>query len=879
MTIGFQLNVEGKVKSSSEQVSVNPKEFNFSQVFSNLNEQTVYSPRNSKKQVEEFKVGLFSFDKVNLTDSLNLQKVKNGQEFSVHQNNVLVKAIEKPSSIKEPDNFVFIKGKVTAMSGQPLVSATINLQKLKLSTLTNEQGRFLLKVKPGLYIIKISYIGYRPQIVNFNTDSISKSELIIRLEPLERFLGEVSVSGVKKKSATATRSLIQIQDIPQAIVVIGQKVIQQQGAFDLTTITRNISGLTYTGNYAGGGSYEFFSARGFNLTNSQNFRWNGQMIWNLGNLYDENVEQVEFLKGPTSILFGDVSPGGVLNFVSKKPLHEFYARLDVKIGQWGLIRPALDISSPLNKSKTLRFRLNTSYEHSNSFRNYVKENRFLLAPTLSWDINPNLSVTVEAVVRNSSSTDDAGLVSPNGTVSGLSHLSPHLYLGEPSRKYLFNDRSFFSTFSWNLAKNWRLRMVNFFGYTKNRPFGIWPYQPDSLGRSARQQYGYYQFLRNTSTSLDIMGTFYSGKIKHNVVAGFDFQSTHFRYTSEGFLTPFDTINIFHPIFGVTPNILPSTKYLPYIAILSRVGFYAQDQLMFLNERLHLLVGIRIGRTSQGNHYYQDELAGTPYVGLKDNIIRKNVFTPRVGLVFKPQESLSLYASYSKGYEINSPDLTAQNGAQFINPPPTLSSQIEFGVKSSMLGDKLGLSLTFFQIDKHNPYGYTYPLDSTGAVDYNKYFIYYKGHHRSRGIELDADGKINNVFSVTAGAAYTRAYVIEDPSYAKGNLLPNVPRFSGNIWINYNAIGKLKGFSLGSGIFYKGKFFSTLDNNPNLIIPANYTLDVSTGYKWRQFSAQLNITNITNRISYLNPWAFVIYDVQPLRRGVLSLSYIFSKPKK
>lgn len=878
---GAQTSIDDRFKrvegvNLTKLVNLNLDESNLFQVISGLDQQSDHTFSYSKEQLEEIPVPRIRFVKTPLGAALNKLRNRYGMVYSVQDNIISVRS-PLPADIRiKRVVTLLVRGRVLSSSGQPLSSATVSLGKSAISTLTDDLGRFLIKVNPGVYIIHISYIGYKPITASLNTDSLSGRELTFRMDPVERSLAEVSVSGVKKKSAIATRSLMQIQDIPQSIVVMGQKVIQQQGAFDLTTITRNISGLTYTGNYSGAGSYEFFNARGFDLTGAQNYRWNGQMIWNLGNLYADNVEQVEFLKGPTSILFGDVSPGGVLNFVSKKPLREFYGRVDLKVGQWGLVRPALDFSGPLNKSRTLRFRLNASYEQSNSFRRYVNEKRILFAPTLVWDITPNLSVTVEAVVRNSSSTDDSGLVSPDGTVSGLKRLSPSLYLGEPSRRYLFHDQSYFSTFSYNLGSSWRLRMVNFFGYTKNRPFGIWPSQPDSTGQSARQQYGYHQFLRNTSTSIDIMGSFFTGKVKHNIVAGIDFQSTHYRYTSQGNLTPFDTINIFHPVFGVTPNIPPPTKYLPILSILSRAGFYAQDQILFLDEKVHLLLGIRAGRTSQGNHFYQDELAGSGYEGSKDQIIRKNVITPRIGLVFKPQQYLSLYASYSKGYEINSPDLTALNSAQYLNPPPTYSSQIELGAKASLFEDRFGLTLALFQIDKHDPYGYTYGKDSTGAVDYNKYYIFYQGHHRSQGIELDADGKVSKSFSITAGAAYTHAYVISSPAYSRGNLLANVPRFSGNIWLNYDGIGKLKGLSLGSGLFYKGKFFSTLDNSASLIIPANYTLDVSAGYRWKRFGAQLNISNLTNRVSYLNPWAFVLYDVQPLRRAVLSLNYTFSK---
>ncbi len=201
-------------------------------------------------------------------------------------------------------------------------------------------------------------------------------------------LQDVTITGIKVKTATATKTLLKVQDIPQAISVIGQKEMREQAAFDLTTIARNISGLNFTGSYSGTGSSQFFNARGFDLNDAQNYRWNGMMIWNWGNNYEDNIERVEFLKGPTSILYGDVTPGGVLNFVTKKPQHEFMANVNLKTGSWGLIRPSFDVTGPLNAKRTLRYRLNSTFQYSNSFRDQVSMRKEFISPSIAWDITP-----------------------------------------------------------------------------------------------------------------------------------------------------------------------------------------------------------------------------------------------------------------------------------------------------------------------------------------------------------------------------------------------------------------------------------------------------------------------------------------------------------
>lgn len=771
-----------------------------------------------------------------------------------------------------------ITGKIIDENGIAMPYVTLFLDGTPWGTVTNEQGIYLLKVPVGTYKVIGKFLGYTDYAADVSIAEDRIATLDIKMTENLGELGEIVVSGVKVKSATATRILMEIQDIPQSIVVLGQKTIEQQAAFDLTTITRNMSGINFTGNYSGAGSYQFFNARGFDLVNSQNFRWNGMMIWNLGNNYADNIEQVEFLKGPSSILFGDVAPGGVMNFSTKKPLADFYLKTELRLGEWNLFRPAMDVSGPITKSKNVRYRLNTSYEKSNSFRDFVTSERFMIAPALTWDITPKLSFNTEAVIKRSSATDDAGLVSPDGTVEGLDQLAPSLYLGEPSMKYEYEDNNYFANLTYQISQNWRIRAVGFYGYTENKPLGLWFDPPNTDGDFVRNQYGYHQWLKNNSLSADASGTFYTGSVKHNILIGSEYQSTHFRYTNEGYLSEFGVNNINNPVYGVTPVVEPGKEmYLPFISRIRRYGIYFQDQVMLMQEKLHVLIGFRYGNTQQGNDYLENELQGTDYEGYTDDLVDGNVLSPRIGLVYKPMTWASIYGSYSQGYEINSPDLFALNYAEFSTPPATTSSQFEFGTKANLFKEKLGLTLSLFQIDKKDPYGFVY-LDPINP-NFDEYNVYYDGHHRSQGIEIDMDGKIIPQLSLTMGAAYTRTKVVEDPGYPSGNQLPNAPKFTGNVWLNYEPTDKLKGFSAGFGAFFKDKFFSGINNDRDLEIPASYTMDVALGYKYKQFGVQLNVSNLTNQVNYSNPWIFNLFEVRPLRRAVVTLTYKLDKKSK
>jgi len=183
-----------------------------------------------------------------------------------------------------------------------------------------------------------------------------------------------------------------------------------------------------------------------------------------------------------------------------------------------------------------------------------------------------------------------------------------------------------------------------------------------------------------------------------------------------------------------------------------------------------------------------------------------------------------------------------------------------------------MTLSLFQINKHNPYGYVY-LDPINP-NYDEYNVYYDGHQRSEGIEIDAQGIVLPSVSVTAGASFNRTKVIFDPGYSEGNLLPNAPKVAANICLYYHPDKWLKGLSLGSGLFYKGRYFSGITNDPHLQIPGNYTWDMALGYNLKNYELQVNAMNLTNRISYLNPWQFNLFDVKPLRQIIITLNYKF-----
>jgi iron complex outermembrane receptor protein len=208
-------------------------------------------------------------------------------------------------------------------------------------------------------------------------------------------------------ASTATRTDTPLRDIPQSIQVVPQEVIEDQQLTRLDEALRNVSGVTYRGDVQGRG--EEFTIRGFDNVPilRDGFRRYGSF-----ESFPEvaNLERIEVLKGPASILYGEIQPGGLINLVSKKPLAEPSYEAELQVGNWGFVRPRIDISELLTDDGRLRYRLNALYSTGESFRGFDQEDkRFFIAPVVSWKISDRTDLTVSLEYTDDKRPVDLGL--------------------------------------------------------------------------------------------------------------------------------------------------------------------------------------------------------------------------------------------------------------------------------------------------------------------------------------------------------------------------------------------------------------------------------------------------------------------------------------
>ena len=613
-------------------------------------------------------------------------------------------------------------------------------------------------------------------------------------------------------ASTATRTDTPIRDIPASIQVVPREVIEDQGATNVREILRNVSGVTFS--TASGGRGEQFIIRGFTAERFRNgFRddfFSARTQTELA-----NIDRVEVLKGPASVLFGRAEPSGIINFVTKQPLLDPYYELSFTAGDFSFYRPTLDFSGPLTADESLAYRLNVAYENAGSFRDGVQTERFFIAPTLTWQISSDTELTLEFSYLDDARPVDRGLVVLSD--DEVADIPISTYLGDPepkedfgeTRTELYLDHRFNPNLSLRSALRYTVATESGPGATlqitgpseDDRNFPVEDFRGD-------------QFYETFSFQNDLIGKFNTGSVKHTVLFGLEYTR---RFNSfEGASRSAGTIDIFNPSTDFTFG--PFEPFDPSEDRDNSFGIYLQDQIALL-DNLQLVVGGRFDTfNGESENLADGEITET----------EADAFSPRVGIVYQPIEPVSLYASYTRSF-------TPASGTNANAEPfePQRGTGYEIGIKTEIVKDRLFSTIAFYDTTLTN-------VLTTDPE--NDLFEIQTGEQNSTGIELDLSGEILPGWNIFAGYAYTDATITEDNTFEVGNRLNNVPEHNFNLWTTYTLQkGNLSGLGFGAGIFYVGERAGDLDNS---FFVDDYTrVDAAVYYERENFRAALNFKNL------------------------------------
>ena len=651
----------------------------------------------------------------------------------------------------------------------------------------------------------------------------------------------------------ATRTDAPIMQTPVSEQVISQQVLKDQQTIYLDDALQNVSGVTPANDSYGTG--DSFSIRGFemqNLTFEDGFR---SSKYNIGFQRSmANVQDIEVVKGPASVLYGQSEPGGLVNVVTKKPVDRFYFATEEQIGSYNFYRTTVDMSAPITKDKTLLYRFNLDQENAGSFRDFITANRTCLFPTIEWKPNADNHATVELGYLTGTQVQDNGI--PFLTNGQTAPVSIRNNYAEPNANGS-NIQDFWVKA--NATHNFSDDLILHAGYRTESisdPIPNQQYYMGQVGSDGNLQRSYSGNTINQNWTqevlADLTARFKTWIVKHEALAGFDFfqQTYHYNYNYPSWENPTPSINIYNPVYGQPfPAFDPALSGNTFTSQTSYGAFF-QDQ-MELPWHFHALAGFRYDRVTTSNGFY-----GTNNATVDD----APPLTPRFGLLWQPVKPLSLYASYTANYGATALGGQTPNGQPL---PPQTAQQWEYGIKGEFLGGKLTTTASIYQLTKEN----------IPTVDpANPMYVTAIGQARSRGLELEAAGEILPGWRIIGGYSYIDCTITQDngtqfgPSM-QGLRFPGIPYNSGSLWSTYEVqSGPLKKLKFGAGVVarsaeqaYATQYLYDADGNalPSSYltekIPAFAIVNAMAAYPFQigrvKLTAQVNINNLFDTTYY------------------------------
>ncbi|HDM8154019.1 TPA: TonB-dependent siderophore receptor [Vibrio harveyi] len=630
---------------------------------------------------------------------------------------------------------------------------------------------------------------------------------------------------------TATKTSLEPEETPQAITIITKDEMDLRGVSTVSEALRYSSGVNTELRGGAVTRLDLFNIRGFiNYTNFYDglpLLFNG---WNLQPQIDAAaVEQVEVFKGPTSVLYGNIPPGGMVNIIAKTPQSEPANTVSVSTGTNSLKEVNFDTTGQIGGSN-VNYRIVGMAKQRDGQAETSEDERYLIAPSFDWQATDNTLVNVNVYYQNDPSAGIYTTVPAAGSVldNPLGSLSPDTYLGDKNwntyeREVLMVGYKILHDFNnnWQFLQNARYMTADSYQEnTYNSPLAA---DNRTIGRNA-----YLTDEDSTSFVIDnqLSGYVAHGNFEHNLLLGLDYQYLDSDVKYKDTLGYSLTQDIFNPNHNQIDRDALKFAYQQALDIKTKqLGVYFQDQLRYNN--LVMIAGLRWDKYESDTNTVSDYLGTvTPS---KEKLDENNV-SFRVGALYELDFGLSPYLTYSESFE---PIAGADASGKAFDP--STGHQWELGFKYAPLGGDVSGNLALFHITKKNAI----------LTDPNNPYApqYQAGEVVSQGAELEAKWQATPQADLTLNYTYINMEIKEDSYYHQEGKTPVwVPEQTASLWANYYYEGTLTGLRTSAGVRYVGKTEMDAQNSDQV---PDYTLvDLAASYDLSAASQSLDGASVT-----------------------------------
>jgi iron complex outermembrane receptor protein len=722
-----------------------------------------------------------------------------------------------------------LRGTVTGPTNAAVPAATIvfTCGDGRKSTVTTGDGSFSLPLSEGTYQVSIHASGFAPlsRVITLgpNAEFAPLSFSLV----LDTAVNTVTVSAnsgfVPGDTLSATKTNTPLIETPQSVSVITADdltIHNPQSVNDAIAYTPGVAPAVYGQDTR----FDWITIRGFAAQSYGMFRdglrW--QSSDTSGHIEPFGLEQIDVLKGPASVLYGQSGPGGVINFVSKRPLAVPLMELEFDHGSYGRHQGRADFGGPLDRQGKVLYRMVGLLRNSNTQVDFVPDNRRFIAPSLTWDPSGQTALTFLAEWQYDRTNWEQFLPAQGSLLPNPNGVVPtHRYLGEPSDFYRRQQWSAGYLFEhhfhhvWTLRQNFRYANISNNGDV-HYGFG---FGADTDYRTLQRYASAYLMSSHIySTDTQAEAVFHTGSVSHNVLVGEDYSNAYEQILSSS--GDGGVIDVFHPVYGKTV-----TDYVPYSwphSPSSQNGIYLQDQVKV---KQHLIFTLG-GREDWAAFRTRDTLVPGSYQRQNDS-----KFTGRTGVMYLTDTGFASYFSYSTSFVPTTG--TNLNGVAF---KPTTGKQYEVGAKYQPRNWNGFLTASFYNVTEQNVQT-TDPANPDNTVQ--------TGEVRSRGVELEGVTSLAFGLKLRAGYSYDDMVVTKANDASLGHRPVLVPEQTAGLLLDYTLQRtSLKGMDLGGGARYTGITAGAPDGS--LSVPGYTLYDAELGYSIHGLRFAVNATNLADK---------------------------------
>ena len=657
--------------------------------------------------------------------------------------------------------------------------------------------------------------GYLVQKLQIAQSDIGQTEKESTL-PTITVSAKVSSGYTVPKISTATKTNTPLIDIPQSISVVTREAIKDQNILSMSDAVRYVPGM---GISQGEGNRDALVFRGNRSTGDFFVDGIRDDVQYYRDIY--NIERVEVLKGPNGMIFGRGGSGGVINRVVKEASWSPIQEITAQAGSFNAKRVALDVGQGINEVAAVR--LNAMYENSGSFRDGVDLKRYGVNPTVTIMPTNNTKVVLNAEYFKDERVADRGIPSFQGRPLNT---NVSTFFGDPNRSLSDSELKAVNALIEHKFDN-EVTIRNRTRYATQDKFyqNVYPNAVNAAGTGVDINAYNDTTQRNTFfNQTDLLFSLNTGEVKHDLVVGLEIghqETDNLRNTGTFNNTAATFVNVptSNPI--TTAPIAFTTLATDNHSVMKQTSLYAQDQIKLLPQ-LQAILGLRYDRYEVDFRNNKTALD----INTSDNFL-----SPRVGLVYKPIETVSIYTSYSLAYVPRAGEqltsLTVTNKAL----EPEKFKNVEVGAKWD-IQPNLALTTAVFKLDRTNVI----------IQDPNNTALSILGGGQSnKGFELGLAGRVTSAWSVMGGYTYQDGQITNTQSAAakKGAVLAELPKNTFSLWNRYDFT---PGWGVGLGVINRSAMYTSTDNTVRL--PGFTRVDAAVYARIdKNLRAQLNIENL------------------------------------